>query len=151
MERFLADAHWIQYLIQIFQAKDYTWSTTIDRVDNEKEKEDLLEDFYSKGTDVKDDHTRLVEEADVYEMDGEDFEKLIKKQMKRVATLEDAAKIEKYRVQRFFRGKINAKDVEEFDKKIQAAHIHTRILQGVPAHREETDRLEPSAHAPVAR
>ena len=116
VERFLADAHWIQYLIQIFQAKGYTWSTTIDRVDNEKEKKDLLEDFYSKGTDVKDDHTRMVEEADVYDMDGEDFEKLVKKQMKGVATLEDTAKIEKYQVQRFFRGKINANDVEEFNK-----------------------------------
>ena len=69
-----------QYLIQIFQAKGYTWSTTIDRIDNEKEKDDLLEDFDSKGTDVEDAHTRMVEEADVYEMDGEDFQELINKQ-----------------------------------------------------------------------
>ena len=33
-----------------------------------------------------------------------------------MATLEDIAKIEKYRVQRFFRGKINVNDVEEFHK-----------------------------------
>lgn len=76
----------------------------------------MLEDFYSKGTDVLDAHTRMVEEADVYEMDGEDFQELINKQRKGVATLEDIAKIEKYRVQRFFRGKTNANDVEEFDK-----------------------------------
>lgn len=115
VERFLADEHWIQYLVQIFQAKDYTWSTTIDGVDDEEEKKELLKDFYSKDLQVKNDHLRLLDKVDVYEMEGNDYEKLVKKQRAGFATLHDAAKIEKYRVQRYFRDKINAKDVKDFN------------------------------------
>eukprot|EP00903_Cladosiphon_okamuranus_P018901 g17384.t1 len=43
VERFLADFHWIQYLIQIFEAKGYTWATSIDRVHDEEEKRGLEE------------------------------------------------------------------------------------------------------------
>lgn len=52
----------------------------------------------------------------MYEMDGDDFQGLVTKQQKGVATLSDAAKIRKYKVQRFFRAKIGAKDVEDFDR-----------------------------------
>ena len=46
----------------------------------------------------------------MYGMDGDHFQGLVTNQQKGVATLSGAAKIRKYKVQRFFR----AKDVEDF-------------------------------------
>eukprot|EP00903_Cladosiphon_okamuranus_P022359 g20564.t1 len=155
VERFLADEHWIQYLIQIFQAKGYTWSTTIDGVDDEEEKKELLKDFHSKGAAVKNDHLRLLDRVEVYEMDAEDCEKLVNKQRAGFATLHDVAKIEKYRVQRFYRDKINASDVEEF-KKFRIAIctraffrafppiVRTRIDTTLQLMRESLDEFRPN-------
>lgn len=116
VERFLADFHWIQYLIQIFQAKGYTWSTCIDYVEDEKEKEELEADFGAKREAVKKEHTDRLEKVDVYEMTGEEFDKLVNKVRRGVGNEWDAAKIEKYKVQRCFDDKIDAQDVEEFNK-----------------------------------
>eukprot|EP00903_Cladosiphon_okamuranus_P009446 g9005.t1 len=69
VERFLAVFHWIQHLIQIFEAKGYTWSTSIDRVGSEKEEDKLEKYFGSKGADVKEEGTERLEKADVREMD----------------------------------------------------------------------------------
>lgn len=72
-ERFLADFHWIQYLIQIFETKGYTWSTSIESVGTEEEKENLEKHFGSLGAGVKEEETDRLEKADVWEMDGDDY------------------------------------------------------------------------------
>lgn len=96
--------------------KDYTWSTCIDYVEDEKEKEELEADFGSKREAVKKEHTERLEKVDVYEMTGEEFDKLVNKVRRGVANEWDTAKIEKYKVQRCFDDKIDALDVEEFNR-----------------------------------
>eukprot|EP00752_Nemacystus_decipiens_P017186 g15395.t1 len=126
VERFLADFHWIQYLLQIFEQKGYTWATSIDKVDDNEEKKGLEEMIGAKGEAVKRDETRRLNRVDVYQMDAEDIEKLVKKQQASAATLNDVAKIRKYRVQRFYRDKIDASHVLAFDKFRTA--IYTRAF-----------------------
>ncbi|CAB1107648.1 unnamed protein product [Ectocarpus sp. CCAP 1310/34] len=126
VERFLADFHWIQYLFQIFEAKGYTWSNSIDRVGSEEEGEKLEKYFGAKGAEVKEEETDRLNKADAYEMDGEDYERLVRKQRAGAATLEDVAKIKKYKVQCFYRDKIDANDVEDFNK--FRGVIHTRAF-----------------------
>eukprot|EP00903_Cladosiphon_okamuranus_P017931 g16499.t1 len=126
VERFLADFHWIQYLLQIFEQKGYTWATSIDKVDDKEEKKGLEEMFGAKGEAVKRDEKRRLNRVDVYQMDAEDIEKLVKKQQAGVATLDDVAKIRKYRVQLFYRDKIDACHVLAFNKFRTA--IYTRAF-----------------------
>ena len=128
VERFLADFHWVQYLIQIFEAKGYTWPTSIDRVGSGEEEEKLEKYFGSKGADAKEEETERLNKANVYEMEGEDKEKLVKKQRAGEATLEDVGKSKTYRVQRLYRDKVDAADVEDFNKFRKA--IYTRAFFG---------------------
>eukprot|EP00903_Cladosiphon_okamuranus_P009645 g9178.t1 len=139
VERFLADFHWIQYLIQIFEAKGYTWATSIDRVHDEEGKRGLEELFGAKGEAVQKDEKRPLNEVDVYEMDAEDIKELVKKQRSGAATRDDVAKIKKYSVQRFYRDKIDATDVKDFSKHRGAIYMRAFFREFPPIVRKRID------------
>lgn len=121
----------------------FTGPRTIDHIDGDEVKKELQQDFYSKGTEVKDDHTRPLDKVEVYENDGQGLRE-DGQQAKGVVTLTEAA----------VQGAALLGGQHKFQRRrgmlqIQAPHIYTRVLQGVPAYREETDRLHPSSHGPV--
>lgn len=67
-------------------------------------------------TDANEKLSRYLERVDVYGMTDHKYQELIGRYQEGSASLEDTAMLKKIKVQRFYRDKINASDVEEFNK-----------------------------------
>lgn len=64
----------------------------------------------------------MIDEADVFEMTVKQYKELVTRKIKGLASEEEVATIEKYKVQVHYKSKVDGKFVKEFNKKNRAIH-----------------------------
>lgn len=129
VEEYLKLSHWFNHYIWILREKKFKFDLTVDGwTPHSKTEDDGKSVFLEKETKaVKARMLAMMDDADVSGMTKREYNMLMTRKIKGVASEEEVVKIEKFKVQVLYDFETDGMFVEEFNKKNRAIHNRTKM------------------------
>lgn len=129
VEEHLKLSHWYDHYIWILREKKYRFDLAVDGwKPSSKTEDDGMSLFLKEETKaVKERMLAMMDAADVSSMTRREYNFLMTKKIKGLASEEEVVKMKKFKVQEFYDFEVNGLFVEEFNKKKMAIHNRTKM------------------------